>query len=660
MRDFLPICRNNVLSKASFFIWAMFAMVGGTIQTVHASDVYQPQLASVQILSHPRSLPNDSALLKSNEAVISKLLSNRALVLNSLPYPTEPALESSGLAVPDAAAQASKLHNRVSEEGANILLLAMHWHKTKDLSSLAGAKARSLNLSNWSPQGMTGFRSNDQAGRSIAWTLSLAYDWLYDQWTPPEREQLLSAIRPRVIDMLSRDAPYGLDHGRKLDQWPFDSHGVTNLAHLAVICTVLAGVEIVFDNCFEDVVPRYVAKPIPWGGDDGGFSNGTAYAHWSMLYVHFIAWDLLKRPLGIDLWQTPWTRGYGDYITYFLPPGSPSGLFGDETEKKFSDVWATQAKVFAAHLSAPLADWYGRTLQGEQSAHTALLIGPYKYFDNVVGTLPAGTPNASFIPSIGWAAMHSDLGNRLRTSVYFKSSPFGSYNHSHADQNSFVIHAQGKALAIDSGYYDYYGSPHWTNWYKSTKAHNAITFDGGRGQLHDLMTAKGKLTHFETTERYDLVTGDAREAYGGQLTRAIRSVAYLRPSTIVVFDSLKSDTQRAWEWNIHALAEMRIPSAKEVVIVQDGVQLCVRMLSSPAGRFDQTDLFPVDPQGSYPRQWHATFSAQKKSTSAVFVTLLEVGCGNESVKLISNQRSRFVEVLGFKLALQKDGMRVLK
>ena len=39
---------------------------------------------------------------------------------------------------------------------------------------------------------------------------------------------------------------------------------------------------------------------------------------------------------------------------------------------------------------------------------------------------PEGTPNAAVFPVIGWAAMHSDLRDPRRTSVYFKSSPYGS------------------------------------------------------------------------------------------------------------------------------------------------------------------------------------------------------------------------------------------
>ena len=58
--------------------------------------------------------------------------------------------------------------------------------------------------------------------------------------------------------------------------------------------------------------------------------------------------------------------------------------------------------------------------------------------------------------------------------LQFKSSRFGSFNHSHADQNSFILSAFGRPLLIDSGYYPWYGSPHDVGWTRQTIAHNAL------------------------------------------------------------------------------------------------------------------------------------------------------------------------------------------
>jgi heparinase II/III-like protein len=239
--------------------------------------------------------------------------------------------------------------------------------------------------------------------------------------------------------------------------------------------------------------------------------------------------------------------------------------------------------------------------------------------------------------------------------VYFKSSPYGSYNHSHADQNSFVINARGRSLAIDSGYYDYYGSDHWNNWYKRTVAHNAVTFDGGQGQMHDTMAAKGRIVRFESTKNLDVTIGDATPAYGGGLTRAVRTLVYLRPDTLLVYDSLASATPRTWEWNIHALRRMQSDSSRTFEIKEEGVRLCGRVLEGPATQFEQTDRFTAEPKGDYPRQWNGRFVTREKTPESRILTVLQVGCKSPAVSSTAQGSDIQVSIAGRNLLFHNDG-----
>lgn len=534
-------------------------------------------------------------------------------------------------------------------EEQKTLAATIAWLSTGDRASLTEAKRRANNLAVWNVAGATGFKENDQAGLSITWTLALAYDWLYPEWTEAERTRLVAVVRARLEDIMGKGA-YGLDDGRKLDRNPYDSHGAVALARVAAICTVMAGVAPQFDACFRKVVPRYLKRPVPWGGDDGGYANGTTYGQWGVAFTHLVAWDILRQGIGVDMTQTPWAQGYGRFIAYFLPPGTPTGMFGDGAEKNWRSVWATQARAYAARVPSPLADWYARQQFGEDESSLQLLLAPYRDWSSVSGQIPADTPNAIHMPSIGWVAMHSNLADRGRTSVYFKSSPYGSFNHSHADQNSFVINSRGQPLAIDSGYYDYYDSPHWRGWYKQTQAHNAITFDGGQGQLHDTMAAKGKITQFETTPDVDLVTGEATQAYGGALTRAVRSMVYVRPGVLLVFDSLASDKPRTWEWNLHALRPMVAVDKRSIAIDKDGERLCVKVLNGPPMDFAQTDQFTAAPAGEYPKQWHGVFRSTAKSSAFRMLTLLSVNCEPIAAGVTESPAGLAVELSGHRFA----------
>jgi hypothetical protein len=193
-----------------------------------------------------------------------------------------------------------------------------------------------------------------------------------------------------------------------------------------------------------------------------------------------------------------------------------------------------------------------------------------------------------------------------------------------------VVNAKGERLAIASGYYDDYRTPHWSNWYKTTRAKNAITFDGGKGQGPDGKQFSGEIRRFETTSGFDYAVGHAEKAYGGALTKAQRSLVYLRPNTILVYDSLAAPEPHSWEWNIHALHKMQKLSDRKIEIDGEKTEMCVEMLASPEVEFDETDQFSTPPRRSDmnrdpAKQWHGTFATRARTETAEFIALMRVG-----------------------------------
>jgi hypothetical protein len=508
-----------------------------------------------------------------------------------------------------------------SEECKRALMAALAWLVSLREEHYAEALRRVLNLASWDPRGTTSYANADEASRAIATTLALAYDWLYARLDAGQTELLRGAMLTRATDMYN-DV---IGNRSRVAVHPYDSHGNVTLTHLAVICVLLAGDLPEAQIGFRDALPLAIHWTSPWGGDDGGFGNGTAYAHWT-IGDSLIPWYILRWVVGVDLAQKAWVRNFGRFITQFLPPGTPSGAFGDAAEQQLGENWARFGKAHALFAPGALGRWYAAHLAGEDPVQLELLLAPPAL--SGPAPFPSATPSAALFASIGWVAMHSSLEDPARVSIYFKSSPYGSYNHSHADQNSFVINAGGQRLAIDSGYYDAYGSPHWNAWYKQTIAHNAITYDGGRGQgifEHGGGLASGAVTGFEHHDGHDIVTGDATQAYGGALTLARRSLVYLRPNLLLVYDRLASDSARQWEWNIHAANLMEVYSDRKIAINSSGQSLCVDMLAGPPMRISQTYVFTQDPAGAMPAQWHGSFHSDP-AAGAEFIALLNVGC----------------------------------
>jgi hypothetical protein len=341
-----------------------------------------------------------------------------------------------------------------------------------------------------------------------------------------------------------------------------------------------------------------------------------------------VTWYAVRETAGLDFAQKPWVRNWAAYQAYFMPPGAPSQVFGDGLEMNLKENLARFGKGYANFAPSGLSRWYASSTSGEDQLRAEYLLSPPSDF--TTAAFPTGTPSSTLLRSIGWAAMHSDLSNASRTSVFFKSSPapFGAFNHSHADQNSFVVNAGGQRLAIETGYYDGYKTQHWWNWYKQTKAKNAITYDGGKGQLfyeQDEKMGYGNITQYESGNGYDIVTGDASAAYGPNVTKAVRSMVYLKPGLILVYDNLAGSAARAWEWNIHAVNQMAVTSNTKVQISNGGQSLCVDMLSGPSMQFTQSNAFASAPSTGGAAQWHGKFTSQPLAATE-FVALLRVGC----------------------------------
>jgi hypothetical protein len=539
------------------------------------------------------------------------------------------------------------------------------------------AKRRVLNLASWDPRGPT--MLDDQESFYIAWVVTLGYDWLEPALSASERDQVLSMLNTRIGDLYDWiNGTIGWPPGDRnagipppLWQSPRDSHRQLWAGLIAAMSTLLVGDLPAASTWVHDLLPFTLNLTLPWSGEEGGHANGTAYSMWdvggSLGSWYVLRWATCRsEQTCIDLSQKAWVRNYGRFLAYFVPPtfpadpavhdaraadhGTPIGLFGDGfAQPQLFEERSRFGKGYTHFAPSALGCWYASQLVNEDFTRLEYLMSPPDPCP-APAAFPAGAPNSLYLPSIGWMAMHSDLSDLNRTSVYFKSSPppFGAFNHQSADQNSFAINAGGERLAIESGYFDGYDTDHWQYWVKRTRSKNAITFDGGRGQvafehLPDPFTTmrSGSIVRQRSTARYDIVTGDATDAYDGALTKAVRTLVYLRPNTILVHDSLASDTPRIWEWNIHALNPFEVISSSRRVRVTKGAQsLCVDMLAGPPREFtpvsdsdfsswgrsndplNDVSAAPADPAAT--AQYHGRFASTQPSTEAEFLALMRV------------------------------------
>lgn len=528
-----------------------------------------------------------------------------------------------------------------------------------------GAKQRLLALASWSPSGASSEATNDQANREIYLALAMGIDMLWGELSANERTAITLPLRSRVLQ-----ASAALSY---LDREPYDSHGNGNVRWLNQTLLLAAGLpgfpeaQAMLTRLWD--LSRFTLGT--WGDVDGSFGNGIAYGWYaSISTVPYVA--SVRAIADVDLYQLDYLRRAGEQLMAFTPPNikQPSA-FGDETET--DDLYATYAhnyyRLHAQMTRSPEDAWYWRVNPLNISRPKDAIIWQLLLLGADSRPLPAPvapSQNTWVSRDAGLAAMHVDAKASARTSVFFRSSRFGAFNHSHADQNSVVYVSQGKPLLIGGGYYPYYNSPHHMAVGRATRYKNALSFDGGFGQSESVagasrpsnpahsMDASGAITYNENRGALSAVTGDATLAYRAinpqtgtwvpMLSNAVRSVVMDRANSItLIYDWATSAKARQWELNFHS-PNAFVADASTVKASNGASTVCLDR-HGQATSFAQTMAWDVPPENNSPAQAHARFTALSPSTELAHLTVLRDGCKIVPLQ-VNQQGTRIAVVLG--------------
>ena len=585
---------------------------------------------------------------------------------------------------------------------AHMVRLALVWKIIGEQKYLEGAKKWLVHIAGWDPNGITsynlplpdGSNGNDEAGMPILERMAMTYDWIGDELNSEEKVLVLSSLKERGNQMLD----YYTE--KEFISAPWSNHAVRALAFTGLAGLSALGELPEAEKWLDYVIRCYLTSFPTWGSDDGGWSQGLSYWSAYMLWqTSFI--DALQLCSEVNLYNKPFFRNNGYFAVHFHPPYAVRGGFGDHGEAAPTLAEKLLVQRYARAFEDPVLLWQSENIHYDESHLNRLQVLPeimdWKewFMEDVVAILsappsglkpcsPAGLPQAKLLRDIGWATMHSDLGNAKNDVwVLFKSSPYGSFSHSHADQNSFQVNAFGKALIIDSGYYPWYGSPHHNLWTRMTRAHNAILING-RGQPFGTMAASGTIEEFEHTEALTTVTGECARAYNlpmneptvkqweeyldeplpgmepeAEVVRRNIVFSHNRENPwIAVHDYLKTSGPASFDYLLHTLEKMQLDQENQHLFVKSGeVGLDLYFLSPEKLDFRQSGKFPIAPEERYegaPEQWHFTAHTDAKMDEMRFLVLMiprRLGEGTDTGPKIN--RLDYGTVQGFQVGEEK-------
>ena len=434
----------------------------------------------------------------------------------------------------------------------------------------------------------------DEPGLSFSRCAHRAYDWLHGALTEDERGRVLKMCEERAWQT------YRALERRNYLTSPGGSHSGRLIAYLSEMAIVMAG-ESDGAKTWLDYSLKGLTTFYPhWGGHEGGWSEGVGYGlAYNQIYLP--AFEALRIACDYDMWKRPYFRKVRYFFFYCTAQHGEIKPFGDGAERGGGSGFASLLAYHARLFNDPYVGWWATQAEGwSGGGGEASLV----FEDELPKQPPADLPGSRAFTGVGWAALHGDLTRPDEdTFLLFKSSPYGSVSHSHADQNAFAIMKGGKALAIPSGYYGpAYGQPHHAEWTRTTKANNCVLVNG-EGQVIREGKASGRIVEFEEHTRITYVMGDAAAAYMGRLSRFDRHILFLRPGLFLVLDDLEAPEPSRFQWMLHAFEEMEIDGDR-LVSKRGGAALDVRLRSPAALALSQTDRFDTPFNHGVPEQFH--------------------------------------------------------
>ncbi len=518
--------------------------------------------------------------------------------------------------------------------------LSLAFLMTEEPKYVEAAKRILLEVATWptSDDDVTSVSAKwgDEPGLSFSKCAHRAYDWLHHGLSAGERKQVFTMCEARAWQTYRRLL------NRNYLTYPGESHNGRLIAYLSDMAVVMAG-ESEGAKTWLDYSLKALTTFYPhWAGQDGGWAEGTPYGLWyNEFYIP--AFEGLRRHADFDLWKRPFFKNIRYFFFYCTAIRGEMRPFGDSALNGGPGVnggsgYADLMWFHAHRYNDPnVGRWVKQIKDWEGSRGELALL----FEDEPPSVVPTDLPGSRAFRSVGWAGLHSDLTRPDEdTCLIFKSSPYGSVSHSHADQNSFAIMKGGKALAIPSGYYGpSYGMPHHAEWTRSTKANNCVLVDG-QGQVIRKAESNGRLATFKDGKGFTYVVGEAAPAYMGKLLRFDRHILFLRPALFLLLDDLHASNAARYQWMLHALDEMRLDGSR-VISRRQGAQLEVT-LQSPAGlRLSQTDQFDTPYNQGVPEEyrkevanhWHVSAETQTPAAEARIAAVMAVTGSGETVKL---------------------------
>jgi hypothetical protein len=432
---------------------------------------------------------------------------------------------------------------------------------------------------------------------------AIGYDWLYDIWTPQQRQVIKQAITEKGLlrglmfyQQLVPDGATAVDFPRTHSNWNSVCNSGMGIGAIAIADEEEMLAEKILQGAIQSI-PLALEAYAP----DGGFPEGPTYWGYAMKYnTVFIA--SLQSALGKDfgLSRTDGLDATGNF------PIAMSGATG--LPYQYADAWP---EIVNSPVFFWLAKQYNNPLYAayiQPISHPAVL--EMLWYNQSAGVIDL--PLDNYFKKVNVASFRSAWHD---TTAWFVGIKGGSNQapHSHLDLGSFILEKSGIRWLIDPGV-DNYNLPgyfdksrqRWTYYRVRAEGHNTLVINPDSLPDQNIFAA-APIQQFVSGKDKSFALIDLSEAYKGKVASAQRGIALLHKNSVVVQDELQSEQPIELYWFAHTPATITLQDGRKKALLQMGGKKLIAEIISPANaafEIMQPVLLPtsVSSTGNNPNQ----------------------------------------------------------
>ena len=424
-------------------------------------------------------------------------------------------------------------------------------------------------------------------------SVSLCYDWLYDDLTPKLKSQMRMSLRDKALNEVMKDYLFlPRDRGYKWSESPTGDNWNTVINSGALMAALTIGDEEGYEELCADVISNgliSLENAFDMLAPDGSWYEGVAY--WTQTSRTMIwAMKALITASGSDygLFNVPGLK-YSGYYLYEQSGSTGIFNFNYAAYRGYVSPWLVYFadRLGDESLKKICVDHMKK--YGEKGSAEAIFLCGKSPGENTKISLPLD----SYYRGAETVSMRNSWNDEDMFFVGFHSGDNDALN-GQLDIGTFVIDAFGDRFIHDLGVENYNLSGNFEKYRNRAEGNNCYIINPSTDFYDQALTAYCYMDRYESNAKSALAVTDITDAYRGKVTSAKRAMKMTNNrKSVILQDEIKCISPSEIYWGVHTPADVTLSDDKKTAILSiDGNKMEAKILSDD-GEFSLMEAKPL-------------------------------------------------------------------